>query len=279
MILVTGSDGQLGQELKEVLKPQKAIYGTRQDCDITNFDILEKIITQNKIEFIINCAAYTAVDQAESESEMAFLVNEKGPENLSLLAKKHNVKLIHISTDYVFDGNFDQPIREDNPTAPINIYGKSKLAGEQAILKSECAGAIIRTSWLYSRFGNNFVKSMIKHGKNKSEMNIVADQFGTPTSAKDLATSIVEIMPKLTEAKCEVFHFSNEGVASWYDFACAIFEKMNIDCKVHPINTSEYPLAAKRPAYSALNKGLIRSRFNLSIPSWKESLENCLRSL
>lgn len=285
MILVTGSNGQLGKELRLILNSNDAIFGDKSNCDITNIAQIEEIINENNLKYIINCAAYTAVDKAESESDEAFLINQQGPKNLAKLAVKYQIKLVHISTDYVFDGQLNRPFTEEDQTSPLNIYGKSKLAGEIEILKSECQGIIIRTSWLYSQFGNNFVKSMIRLGQSREKLNIVADQVGSPTNAKDLAQAIVKIIPQLNNSleledkNCKIYHYSNEGVASWYDFACSIFEYKKINCSVSPIETSEYPLAAERPLYSVLNKKCIRTRFGLTISHWRESLQDCLNSL
>lgn len=276
MILVTGSRGQLGNELKLLLNESDAFFATKEDCDITNLEQLERVINKYNIKSIINCAAYTAVDLAEKEADKAFLINEEGASNLARTAKKHSLKLIHISTDYVFDGNHPSPLTEAKIASPVTVYGKSKLAGEEAILKISPTGIIIRTSWLYSVFGNNFVKTIVKLASSKENLNIVYDQIGTPTYAKDLAEVIIKILPQIQTDTCEIFHYSNEGAISWYDFAQAICEIKRFSCKLYPIESFEYPTPTPRPAYSVLNKRKIKEKFNITIPYWKESLKQCL---
>lgn len=276
MILVTGSNGQLGSELKELLNESQAFFASRETCDISSPEQLEKIILEQKITTIINCAAYTAVDLAEKENDKALLINETGVMNLASAAKKHSLKLVHVSTDYVFDGTRSSPLNESDAVSAIGNYGRSKLAGEIAMMKIAPTGIVIRTSWLYSSYGNNFVKTILKYASIKESMNIVYDQVGTPTYARDLAKAIVEIIPQIDNNSCEIYHYSNEGAVSWYDFAQAICEIRKIPCKLFPIESFQYPTPVKRPAYSVLNKRKIKEKFNISIPYWKDSLKQCL---
>jgi dTDP-4-dehydrorhamnose reductase len=278
MILVTGSNGQVGNELKNLLNEKEALFVDRKNGDITNSEQIENLIITHNISTIINCAAYTAVDKAENEKEKAFLINEAGARNLASLAKKYSIKLVHISTDYVFPGNTPTPLTEDSPTAPFTVYGESKLAGEKAILNIRPTAVIIRTSWLYSEFGNNFVKTIVKYASERSEMKIVYDQVGSPTYAKDLAEAIIAIIPKMKDGECDLFHYSNEGAVSWFDFANAICEIKKIKCRLIPIESFEYPTPTPRPKYSVLSKKKIKQTFNISIPYWKDSLAKCLEN-
>jgi dTDP-4-dehydrorhamnose reductase len=240
---------------------------------------LEKIIKENNISSILNCAAYTAVDLAETEIEKAFLVNELGAFNLATIAKKHSLTLVHISTDYVFDGIACTPRHEDHPVNPSSVYGKSKLAGEQKILDIKPNGIIIRTSWVYSNFGKNFVKTILKAGSEREFLQVVYDQIGSPTNACDLAKLIVSLLPKLQNETCEVYHYSNEGAISWYDFAQAICEMQKLACKVFPIESDEYVTSAARPNYSVLSKNKLKQKFGVEIPYWRESLKNYLSNI
>lgn len=282
-ILVTGSNGQLGSELKTLSNsfPNfNLIFTDIQELDITKPDAVMQFAEKNPFQIIINCAAYTAVDKAEEEPEIAHLINVDSVKNLAFAANLNNALLIHISTDYVFGGEGFQPYTEDNALNPNSIYAKTKALGEDMVLKHANRSLIIRTSWLYSSFGNNFVKTMIKYGTERDQLNVVFDQIGTPTYAADLAKTILEIAEKSKETKGkEIYHYSNEGVCSWYDFALAIMEEKNIDCKIHPILSKEYPLPASRPFYSVLDKTKIKSSFTLEIPHWKESLKICLRKI
>lgn len=270
-ILVTGGNGQLGNELKLLLP--EAIFTDADVLDITDETAVNNFVKNNNIEVIINCAAYTAVDKAEDDAELAKRVNETGPENLA----KTGCKIIHISTDYVFDGSNCKPYTPDDEPAPVSVYGKTKLAGEIAVKKEAKEYAIIRTAWLHSPYGNNFVKTMRRLGAEKETLNVVCDQTGTPTYAKDLAEAIVKIIPQLNETNSGVYHFSNEGTCSWYDFATEIMELSNLPCKVFPILSAEYPTKATRPFYSVLDKSKLKKTFNISIPHWKESLIKCLK--
>ena len=283
-ILVTGANGQLGSEIKVVSKDYlyNFFFTDKDELDITKKEDIEKFIDKNEINLIINCAAYTAVDKAEEEKELADLINHKAVKYLAEISKEKNIPLIHISTDYVFDGKNYRPYIEDDKTNPQSVYGLTKLKGEESFKNSGARGIIIRTSWVYSSFGGNFVKTMLRL-KDRDELNIVFDQVGTPTYARDLAKAILKIVnkyyEKLNNFKAEIFHFSNEGVCSWYDFAKAIFEIKNIDIKINPIETKDYPTPAKRPHYSVLNKNKIKKEFNIEIPYWKESLKNCLKEI
>ena len=272
-ILVTGGNGQLGNELKLLLP--EAIFTDADVLDITDETAVNNFVKNNNIEVIINCAAYTAVDKAEDDTNLAKKVNETGPENLA----KTGCKIIHISTDYVFDGSNCKPYTPDDEPAPVSVYGKTKLAGEIAVKKEAKVYAIIRTAWLYSSYGNNFVKTMRRLGAEKETLNVVCDQTGTPTYAKDLAEAIVKIIPQLNETNSGVYHFSNEGTCSWYDFATEIMELSNLPCKVFPILSAEYPTKATRPFYSVLDKRKIKETFGIDIPYWKDSLKKCIEQL
>ncbi len=272
MFLVTGANGQLGQELRLILG-DKAVYADFADLDITDAAAVKNFCRQRVFEAIINCAAYTAVDRAESEPEKAWNVNATGPKNLA----ETGIPLIHVSTDYVFDGQSCRPYKENDLPAPQSVYGKSKLAGEQAVLERASAAFVFRTAWLYSPFGNNFVKTMLRLGAEKDVLNVVFDQVGTPTYAAHLAQAIVAVLPYLKDRCREVYHFSNEGVCSWYDFAEEIMAQGGRNCKVLPIESKEYPTAAERPAFSVLNKEKFKTSFGMEISHWKKGLEECLK--
>ena len=274
MFLVTGSNGQLGNALRRLLG-SRAVYADRHELDITDAAAVRSFAGNGKFEAIINCAAYTAVDKAEEEEALAAKINVDGPANLAATG----IPLIHISTDYVFDGTSCRPYTEADRTNPQSAYGRTKLAGERAVLEKASAAVIIRTSWLYSEDGNNFVKTMRRLGAEKPELRVVFDQIGTPTYAADLAAVIVEVLPRLYPGVKEVYHFSNEGVCSWYDFACEIMGLSGLRCKVVPIESKDYPSPAVRPLYSVLNKAKIKRDFGLTINHWKESLHKCLQNL
>lgn len=265
-ILVTGAKGQLGTELKKLLLD--AIFTDVGELDITNLDAVKNFVSNNHIETIINCAAYTAVDKAEDDIELAKKINEDGPRNLAL----SGAKVIHISTDYVFDGKNYQPYLPEDGTNPISVYGKTKRAGELAVLDNAKVAVIIRTAWLYSAHGNNFAKTMRRLGAEKDSLNVVVDQIGSPTFAGDLAKAIVAILPQMNESNKGIYHYTNEGVCSWYDFATEIMSLSGLSCKVNPIPSSAYPTKATRPFYSVLSKEKIKNVFNIEIPYWKESL-------
>ena len=258
-ILVTGCNGQLGNELKRLLCD--AVFTSIDTLDITDEEAVINFVKENNINTIINCAAYTAVDKAEDDVDLAQKVNERGPQNLA----KTGCKIIHISTDYVFNGKNCKPYTPDDETNPISVYGKTKLAGETAVVELAREYAIIRTSWLYSPFGNNFVKTIRRLGEDKETINVVFDQTGTPTYARDLADAIVKIIPQLNKTNSGIYHFSNEGTCSWYDFAVEIMKLSNLNCRVLPISSADYPTKAARPFYSVLDKSKIKKTFNISI--------------
>ena len=278
-VLITGANGQLGNELKEIAPSFKNLvchFYDLPECDITDTQNLEDIFSLHSPEYVINCAAYTAVDKAEEEPEKAFLVNQKGVANLVDLSEKYKAKLIHISTDYVFNGMNHRPYTEDNPVHPLSVYAKSKQAGEEEVIKYK-QGMVIRTSWLYSTFGNNFVKTILRLAKDRDKMSIVFDQTGTPTYAGTLADFILDVIQKRFVPG--IYHFSNEGIASWYDFAFEIISLLHIPCEVLPIRTESYPLPAKRPFYSVLDKTKVKNTYHYIIPHWKDDLKKCLTKL
>jgi dTDP-4-dehydrorhamnose reductase len=280
-ILVTGASGQLGSEIKERVErfPNwEFLFCTVESLDITNVSDVEDFFSIHKITAIINCAAYTAVDLAESNREVCEAVNVRGAKNLAIVAAKYNVKYIHTSTDFVFDGHYHLPYKETDKPNPLNVYGITKLQGEQEVLKLVPEAIIIRTAWLYSNHGGNFVKTMQRLGNEREELNVIFDQVGTPTWAGDLAETILEILSQLEVGGTQkgMYHYSNEGLASWYDFAIEIIEFSKLECKVLPIETKDYPTPAPRPAYSVLNKAKIKKDFGLEIPHWKQSLKKCI---
>lgn len=282
-VLVTGANGQLGSEIQSLSTdyPDYEFYfSNTSSLNISDKKAIEGFCTKNNIDTLINCAAYTAVDKAEEDTENADRVNHIAAEYLAEISKAQNISLIHISTDYVFDGKSHKPYTEDDAVSPQGVYGKTKYLGEQALLSvNPQHSIIIRTSWVYSSFGNNFVKTMLRLGQERDTLGVIYDQVGSPTYAKDLAKAILDILPKLDNTDVEIFHYSNEGVCSWYDFAKTIFELSDIPCKVNPIETKEYPTPATRPHYSLLNKAKIKQQFDIEIPYWKDSLKTCLKTL
>ena len=285
-ILVTGANGQLGSELQQLapLHPELHFtFITRQELDLSAIDTIRAWFANKHFDVIINCAAYTAVDKAETEPDLAHAINGTAVANLATITKAQHSSLIHVSTDYVFAGQNYRPYQETDPTDPQGLYGASKLAGEQALLSINPAkSVIIRTAWVYSQFGNNFVKTMLRLGKERAELGVIYDQVGSPTSARDLAAAILSIIehPKLASLTgTEIYHYSNEGVCSWYDFAKAIFSYSGLSCLVKPLETKDYPTPAKRPHYSLLNKAKIKHDFEITIPYWQDSLKACLHSL
>ena len=278
-ILVTGANGQLGSELQSLSQNYNYnfYFTDKNELDITDRLKLEKFVNENNIKIIINCAAYTAVDKAEEEKELAEMINNKAVGYLSQISKEKDIFLIHISTDYVFDGKNYKPYTEEDKTNPQSIYGVTKLKGEEAFINSGAKGIIIRTSWVYSSFGNNFVKTMLRLSKERDELGVIFDQVGTPTYAKDLARAILDIIPQIQNSKLSIYNYSNEGVLSWYDFAKEIMRMAKLKCQINPIETKDYPTPATRPHYSLLNKTKIKKDFNLTIPYWKDSLDECLR--
>lgn len=281
-ILVTGANGQLGCELRQLsgnYPEHDFLFTDFPELDITNEHAIEQFIESNPVDAAINCAAYTAVDKAESNITNAMSVNAAAPALLAAASKRNNFLFVHISTDYVFDGKHHLPYKESHPIAPASVYGMSKAEGEKAIQQSGTKALIIRTSWLYSAFGNNFVKTMRQLTAERSELKVVCDQIGSPTWAADLAMCILQIIPQYEGSGTEIFHYSNEGVCSWFDFACAIARSESSNCRILPIRTHEYPLPAPRPAYSVMDKTSIRNTFGITIPWWEESLERCLNIL
>ena len=281
-VLVTGSNGQLGSEIKELSSnyDYNFFFTDRTNIDITSKDDIKSFCENNSINVIINCAAYTAVDKAQSDEINADLINRKAVKKLALVSQELNIKLIHISTDYVFDGKNFKPYCEEFQTNPQSIYGKTKLDGENEMRDINPKNSIIiRTSWIYSYYGNNFVKTMLRLGKEKEELGVIFDQIGTPTYAKDLAKIILDIVPQIDNQKVEIYNYSNEGVLSWYDFAKEIMKMAKLNCKINPIETYQYPTPAKRPHFSLLNKNKIKTTFNIEIPYWKDGLDDCLRRL
>lgn len=279
-ILVTGAKGQLGSEIKALSSNSGHSFEfiDQEELDLTNLNSIDAFLYKSNPDFIINCAAYTAVDKAEDEPELARKINADAPGKIAQFCQKNNTRLIHISTDYVFNGAFDRPIKEDDQPNPQSVYGKTKLDGERAINQLLDNAYIIRTAWVYSSFGNNFVKTMLRLGKEKSELNVVSDQIGSPTYARDLAEAILGIIQEIKTGNDlpGVYHYSNEGVCSWYDFASEIIRLAGLGCNVKPIPTLEFPTKAKRPEYSVLDKNKIIKQFNLKLPEWKASLSDCL---
>ncbi len=272
MFLVTGANGQLGTALQTMLQ-DKAEYIDREDLDLTDEAAVKAFLQNKDYEYIINCAAYTAVDKAEADAENAHKVNALAP----LYLAKYGKRIVHISTDYVFDGNNCKPYNEDDTPHPVSVYGKTKLEGEKNVLANADTAIIIRTAWLYSPHGGNFVKTMRKLGAERENLNVVFDQVGTPTNAYDLAEAIVKALPQIKSGEKEIYHFTDEGVCSWYDFAREIMEQSKLNCKVHPIESKDYPTPAHRPHFSVLNKAKIKTRFKIEIPHWKEGLVKCLQ--
>jgi len=280
-IVVTGASGQLGKELNKISidYPQcEFIFLSKEGLSIHHTEQVQLFFKTTQAEFCINCAAYTAVDKAESERDMAFLINGESVGVLSAACKSSGTKLIHISTDYVFDGNSGKPLKEEDATIPINIYGASKLKGEKLAMQNNNDSMIIRTAWLYSTFGNNFVKTMIRLMREKESINVVSDQIGSPTYAADLAKVIMQIISS-SKFVAGIYHYSNEGQVSWYEFAVAIRELINSKCQVNPIPASQYPTPAKRPQYSLLDKTKIKAVYGIEIPDWKSSLIRCIDQL
>ena len=279
-ILVTGSNGQLGNELRLLLQKQNHFFTDKTMLDIADKERVEEFCKKHAITHIVNCAAYTAVDTAEQEQEQADAVNHRAVRNLAEIAKKYAISLVHISTDYVFDGKNYAPYKETDTTNPQGVYGATKLAGEAAMVRVAPKNSIIiRTSWVYSGFGHNFVKTMLRLGKERDALGVVFDQIGTPTYARDLARAILQILPQLDNDSVAIYHYSDEGVCSWFDFAVEIMRTAKLDCRIDPIETKAYPTPAKRPHYSVLNKTKIKDTYDLDIPYWKDSLESCLQIL
>ena len=283
-ILVTGSGGQLGMEiwkLSDQYPSYKFLFTTKDDLPIDNFKLVKDFFEQQQIHHCINCAAYTAVDKAESEREKAFLINADAAGNLATICKAHQAQFIHISTDYVFDGESPAPYKEEERVSPINVYGESKLRGEELVLNHNSSAVILRTSWVYSSFGNNFVKTMYRLLREKESINVVHDQHGCPTYGADLAEAIMTILEKETgdHFQAGIFNYCNEGAITWFEFANAIKKFIKSKCIINPIPSSGYPTPAKRPRYSVLDTTKIKETFGIAIPNWKDSLQTCLSFL
>ena len=280
-ILVTGANGQLGMELQQLSSSYphfEFIFTTREELPLDDFEGINKFIAHHQPHYFINCAAYTAVDKAESEKALAYKINAEAPAIIATACRKNAVRFIHISTDYVFNGMGKTPYKEDDATDPVNLYGDSKLEGEKKVMLVNPESIIIRTAWVYSEFGKNFVKTMLRLMADKDQINVVSDQAGTPTYAADLAEAILYIISS-QQWKAGIYHFSNEGNITWYDFAVAIKELSGSSCKVIPISTAEYPTPAKRPVYSVLDKTKIQQTFGISVKDWKTSLAICIERL
>ena len=285
--LVTGACGQLGTELRLLAKGRKSYIFTDvaasdgiEALDICNAAQVADFVASRNVGVIINCAAYTNVDAAEDNAELCMKINVEGPRNLARAAKAVDAALVHISTDYVFDGTRKRgAYRESSPCCPTSVYGLSKRRSELAIRRIGCRGIIIRTAWLYSPFGKNFVKTMLRLGEQKEEIGVVADQWGTPTYAKDLAKAILKAVPQIGSMCGEVFHFTDEGSCTWFDLAAATMAYAGLDCRVNPLTTAEYPSKVARPAYSVLDKDKIRDTFGVETPWWSVSLKECLEKI
>lgn len=280
-ILITGCNGQLGNEMQLLAKknPQHQYFFTDvEELDITDAEAIDRFVQDNQVDCIVNCAAYTAVDKAEENEEFCNLLNNIAPGYLAKAIEKRGGYMVQVSTDYVFDGTNHTPYTEEEPTCPNSVYGRTKLAGEKQVLENCKQSMIIRTAWLYSTFGNNFVKTMIRLGQTKPELGVIFDQIGTPTYARDLAAAIFAAINQGIVPG--IYHFSNEGVISWYDFTKAIHRIAGInDCKVRPLHTEEYPTPAARPHYSVLDKTKIKKTYGIEIPYWEESLKECVREI
>ena len=280
-ILITGSHGQLGNEMQQAAARFPAfrfIYTDVEDLDICDKAALDAFVKANGVNIIVNCAAYTTVDKAEDDVELCYKINAEAVRNIGEVAHQNGLKVVHVSTDYVFDGTNYLPYSEDQAVSPNTVYGKSKLAGEQALMETCEQTVILRTAWLYSSFGNNFVKTMIKLGTERDSLNVIFDQIGTPTYAADLADTILKILSHETFTP-GMYHFSDEGVCSWYDFTKTIHRIAGITCDVRPIETKDYPARTPRPHYSVLNKAKIKATYGITIPHWEESLERCMKIL
>ena len=286
MVWLIGCKGMLGTEIARQLKNSNIDYiGTDIDVDITKLEVLEDFANKNpKIDWIINCSAYTAVDKAEDDKDFANLLNNIGPKNISSVAKKINAKMIHISTDYVFDGTGNSPYTEDMDVKPIGVYGQTKADGEKSVIDSGCEYYIFRTAWLYGYDGKNFVYTMLKLMESKQELSVVSDQKGTPTFAGDLANCVIKTITSKNQIPCGIYHCTDLGEITWYDFACEIYKqgkatgKLSNECKINPCSTDEFPTKAKRPAYSVLSKEKIQQALGIALPMWNESLNVFMNS-
>ncbi|MEO6135471.1 MAG: dTDP-4-dehydrorhamnose reductase [Ginsengibacter sp.] len=284
IILVTGANGQLASEIRNIssnFPRYHLIFTTKEELPIEDVNAVNAFFEKNQIHYCVNCAAYTAVDKAETDTENAYKVNADAVGILASVCNAHQTKFIHISTDYVYDGSTEKALKEDDAVAPLNVYGWSKLKGEELALNKNPSSIIIRTSWVYSAFGNNFVKTMLRLFREKEEINVVADQYGSPTYAADLAEVIIHLIDEIEGGKnfAGIFNYSNEGVINWYEFSLAIKEITNSKCRINPIPSSSYKMPAMRPQYSVLDKSKIKTTANIAIPFWKDSLQKCIARL
>lgn len=285
LIAVSGKNGQLGSELKDLADSFNSfdfVFAGRDELDLSDLSSIESFFKKYQPDYFINCAAYTAVDKAEQDQESAYKINAEAVGKIAQLCQQNSTVLIHISTDYVFNGSNDRPYEPNDKTEPINYYGYTKWLGEKLALENCKNTIIIRTSWVYSSYGNNFVKTMLRLMKDRTDLNVVGDQLGSPTYAKDLAEAILQIVLQIRQThKTEsgIYHFSNEGIISWYEFATAIKNNAALQCNVQAITTAQYPTPAKRPAYSVMSKEKIKSVYNLPIKEWESSLRECLQKL
>jgi dTDP-4-dehydrorhamnose reductase len=280
-IVVTGANGQVGQSIRllsDLYPDVKFSFLTKDDLSISDKSSLNLFFQSQKPTILINCAAYTAVDKAETEQDLALDINSTAVETLAGICKEFNTRFVHISTDYVFDGNASSPYKESDPTNPVNFYGFTKLQGEKLALAVNPDSVIVRTSWVYAPYGKNFVKTMLKLMQDRTELNVVGDQFGSPTYAPDLAEALLKIAFS-NHIIPGVYHFSNDGIISWFDFATAIAEISHSSCKVNAITTAQYPTPAKRPSYSGLNKSKIQSNYSIQLKPWRDSLRDCIQML
>ena len=280
-ILVTGGNGQLGNEMRVVSKESRNryIFTDVMELDITNLEAIRYMLKMERVDVVVNCAAYTNVDRAEEDEIMADLLNNKAAGNLAVVAKEVGATLIHVSTDYVFQGDKNTPYKEDCETSPLGVYGRTKLAGERSIKATGCNYLIFRTSWLYSSYGKNFVKTMQRLTRDKNSLKVVFDQVGTPTYAGDLAAIIYKVIEKDMLDKQGIYHFSNEGVCSWYDFAQEVCELSGNTCNIEPCHSDEFPSKVKRPNFSVLDKTKVKETFGAKVPYWKVSLKHCINLL
>lgn len=283
-ILVTGGNGQLANEIRELssgFPAFKFLFTSREELPIEDKEAVESFFQDQSIQYCINCAAYTAVDKAENEIEKAFLINAEAVGNLATICKNHGAKFIHISTDYVYDGTKGEPLKETDDVGPINIYGRSKLKGEELALENNPASIVIRTSWVYSSFGANFVKTMLRLFPVKEQLNVVSDQVGSPTYAADLAEVIMQFVQKMETGQSfsGIYNYSNSGITNWYQFASAIRELSKSNCKILPVSSSAYITPAKRPLYSVMDTSKVKATLKIDIPFWKDSLKRCLAKI
>jgi dTDP-4-dehydrorhamnose reductase len=283
LVLVTGAKGQLGSEINELIHGYSQydfLFVDVEELDLSQHKYIVDFLQEKQPDIIINCAAYTAVDKAEEEEELAEKVNHLAIKSIAEIAKEKNISVIHVSTDYVFNGKNFKPYSEDDQTNPNAIYGSSKLNGEKALLAINPSNSIIiRTAWVYSSFGNNFIKTMMRLGRDKTELSVVYDQIGSPTYARDLAKAILDILPAIKNDQVEIYHYTDEGICSWYDLAVAIMSISELNCKITPIESKDYPTPATRPHYSVLNKAKIKENFQIDIPHWYESLCDCIKKI